>query len=114
RETARAIATGAVVSHFIALIFISLSLSLSHKSTGPQGCAGGAWHLPDAVQALQGRGDRKTLLSHFALFPPVTEHSEAIRGTCRIKFGITAPHVLHRTKEAEACRMAAPENQAAY
>ncbi|WP_166651668.1 hypothetical protein [Arthrobacter sp. AG258] len=27
------------MSHFIALIFIRLSLSLSPKSTGPQGCA---------------------------------------------------------------------------
>src|SRR3954447_16848566 len=56
RETARAIATGAVVSHFIALIFIRLSLSLSHKSTGPQGCAGGGLAPARCWSGMAGAG----------------------------------------------------------
>src|SRR6478735_1226165 len=50
REAARTSATGAVVSHFIALIFIRLSLSLSHKSTGPQGSAVAPGTCPALVQ----------------------------------------------------------------
>src|SRR6478609_5671048 len=52
-ETARASATGAVVSHFIALIFIRLSLSYEAyvDRAARQRC--GAWHLPGAGPAVR-------------------------------------------------------------
>ena len=59
---------------------------MSHKvdRAARQRC--GAWHLPEAGPAIRGRGDRKTLLSHYDEFGVLPEEPAPAGEVVRMMF----------------------------